>query len=321
MSGPPLIRAVVLDDDLEVAARLADWGRLDGRVDVIFHSERLSGADLRSALMPAHIVCLMRERTALTASLIASLPNLRLIVTTGMKNDAVDMAAAAQRRITVCGTESDYSAPVEITVALMLALARAVPSNDVSVRAGGWRTRAGVGLRGQRLGLLGLGRIGRGVAAVGVALGMDVVAWSPHLDDRRAAEAGVRRVESAELWSTSDVVSVHLRLGPGTAGLVGAAELAAMKPTALLVNTSRGEIVDTQALVGALRTGDIAGAAMDVFDTEPPAPDDPLLWMPNVVLSPHVGYVTEANLRLFYTQTVEDIEAYLAGAPVRVLTT
>lgn len=319
MSGLPLIHAVVLDDDLHVAPGLADWRTLDGRVHVTFLHERLSGEQLLPQLREANVVCLMRERTAFSADVIGALPNLRLIVTTGMKNDAIDMAAASERGVTVCGTESDYTAPVELTVALMLALARSVPANDASVRAGGWRTRAGVGLRGRRLGLLGLGRIGAGVAAAAIALGMDVVAWSSNLDDERAAAVGVRRVQPAELWSTSDIISVHLRLGPRTVGLVGAEELAAMKPTALLVNTSRGEIIDTEALVDALRTGGIAGAALDVYDSEPPEPDDPLLLMPNVVLSPHVGYVTEANLRLFYEQTLEDIEAFLAGAPVRVL--
>jgi phosphoglycerate dehydrogenase-like enzyme len=261
----------------------------------------------------------MRERTPIGADLLARLPRLRLLVTTGMANPSIDMAAAAARGVVVCGTGGLASPTAELTWSLILALLRHVPEEDARMRAGGWQATVGTELAGHTLGVIGLGRLGRRVAAVGLAFEMPVIAWSQNLvaDDARAL--GVEPVTRDELLARADVVTIHLRLSDRTRGLVGAAELARMRPSAVLVNTSRGPIVDESALVAALRDGTIAGAALDVYDTEPLPPGHALRTAPNTVLTPHLGYVTTGTYERYYRDAVEDIAAFARGAPVRVL--
>jgi phosphoglycerate dehydrogenase-like enzyme len=261
----------------------------------------------------------MRERTPLPATVLERLPNLRLLVTTGMQNAAIDVVAAHAAGIVVSGTGSVAAATAELTWALILAAARHIPVHDRSVRAGGWQRELGVALAGRRLGVIGLGKNGAAVARIGLAFGMDVVAWSQNLTAERAAEVGVGHVAFEELLSSSDVVTIHLRLSERTQRLIGAAELARMRPTAILVNTSRGPIIDEAALVRALEDGRIGGAALDVYDEEPLPANHPLRSAPRTVLSPHTGYSTDENLRRFYEETVEDIAAYQAGSPIRTL--
>jgi phosphoglycerate dehydrogenase-like enzyme len=309
----------VLDDYAGVALELADWSRLQaqGRVDVF--ADHVVDADaLTQRLAPYEAVVLMRERTPLPAAVIDRLGRLRLIVTTGRRNPVIDVAAANRRGIVVSHTDGISSSTVELTWALILAHSRHLVGEVGALRAGGWQSTLGRDLAGARLGVLGLGRIGGKVAEVGVAFGMDVLAWSRTLTPEKAAESGAASVTFDELLDRSDVVTVHLPLNAQTRHLLGAAALATMKPTALLVNTSRGPIIDGVALREALAAGRLAGAAIDVFDVEPPV-DDPLLGTPGVLATPHLGYVTTNGLRVFYAGAVEDIEAYLSGAPIRVV--
>ncbi|KIF04253.1 2-hydroxyacid dehydrogenase, partial [Streptomyces sp. RSD-27] len=273
---------------------------------------RLSGYD---------ILVTLRERVPFPASLLERLPRLRLLVASGMRNSVIDYAAAGRAGVTVCGTASSSTPPVELTWALLLGLARGLVTENTALREGGpWQQTVGTDLAGSRLGLLGLGRIGARVARIGLAFGMDVAAWSPNLTEERAAAEGVALAPSKEaLLAGSDFVSVHLALGERTRGLIGAAELALMRPTARLVNTSRSAIVDQEALLEALRTGRIAGAGLDVFDTEPLPADHPLRTAPNLLATPHLGYVTRSNYATYYGEAVEDVLAFLDGAPVRVL--
>jgi phosphoglycerate dehydrogenase-like enzyme len=298
---------------------MADWGALAGHEISVFDVPFRSEDEAAAALAPFEVVCAMRERTAFPATLLARLPALRLLVTTGMGNASIDMAAAAGRGITVCGTEGSGVSTGELTWGLIHAVLRHIPTEDANVRAGGWMTTIGRGLAGRRLGVLGLGRIGTAVARVGAAFDMDVVAWSPNLTPERAAAGGAALVSREELFATADVLTIHLVLSDTTRGLVGAVELAAMKPDAILVNTSRGPIVDETALLDALERGALAGAGLDVFGREPLPVDSPLRRAPRTVLTPHLGYVTEEVYRVFYAQTVEAVVAYAAGAPVRVL--
>ena len=320
--GAMKLRCAVLDDYQGVALASADWSALADRVDVRVLHEHLTDRDaLVAALEDCEILVVMRERTPMDAELLDRLPRLRLLVTSGMRNASIDLAAAARHGITVCGTTSSAEPPVELTWALILGLARHVRAEAQGLREGGpWQSTVGTDLAGRTLGLLGLGRIGSRVARVGLAFGMDVLAWSPHLTDERAAEHGVRRAaDKRELMAGSDIVSLHLVLSDRTRGIVGEDELRAMRPTARLVNTSRAGLVDGEALLRALREGWIAGAGLDVFATEPLPADDPLRTLPNVLALPHLGYVTEANYARFHGGAVEDIEAWLAGAPIREL--
>ncbi|WP_394428430.1 D-2-hydroxyacid dehydrogenase family protein [Streptomyces sp. SGAir0957] len=317
-----MLRCAVLDDFQDVARGSADWARLADRVDVRFLHDHLTAHDaLVEAIGDCEILIVMRERTPFPAELFARLPKLRLLITSGMRNASIDLGAAAAHGVTVCGTPSGSEPPVELTWALLLGLARGVVTENDNLRSGGpWQSTLGADLHGRRLGLLGLGKIGARVARVGAAFGMDVAAWSRNLTAERAAEVGVTLAASKEeLLATSDFVSVHLVLSERTRGLVGAAELRRMRPTAYLVNTSRAAIVDQEALVRALREGWIAGAGSDVFETEPLPLDDPLRTAPNFLGLPHLGYVTRRNYDGYFQGAVEDIEAYLAGSPVRTL--
>jgi phosphoglycerate dehydrogenase-like enzyme len=313
-------RVAVLDDYGSVGGDLGPWERLDGRAEVAFFGDHLVGEDaLATRLEPFDVIVAMRERTPLPRSLLERLPALRLIVTTGMGNASIDLAAAGACGVTVCGTASRGGGPVELTWALILGLVRNLREEDAAVRAGGWQQAVGGDLEGRQLGLLGLGRLGTRVAAVGSAFGMRVVAWSAHLTDAAADAAGARRVELDELLRTSHVVSIHLRLSDRTRGLLGRRELGLLRPDAILVNTSRGPIVEEGALVDVLRSGAIAGAGLDVFDSEPLPAEHPLRTAPRTLLTPHLGYVTEETFRTMFADAVEDIEAYLDGEPVRVL--
>ncbi|MFF3316707.1 D-2-hydroxyacid dehydrogenase family protein [Streptomyces sp. NPDC003035] len=315
-------RCAVLDDYQGVALSSADWSPLAGRVDVRVLREHLTDRDaLVAAIEDCEIVVVMRERTPMDAQVLKRLPRLRLIVTSGMRNASIDLAAAAGFGITVCGTASSSEPPAELTWALILGLARHVRTEAQALREGGpWQSTVGTDLAGRTLGLVGLGKIGGRVARVGLAFGMDVLAWSPNLTEARAAEHGVALAPGKrELMERSDIVSLHMVLSDRTRGLIGEAELGAMRPSAYLVNTSRADLVDGEALLRALREGRIAGAGLDVFATEPLAPEDPLRSLPNVLALPHLGYVTEGNYGRYFGQAVENIEAFLAGSPVRTL--
>jgi phosphoglycerate dehydrogenase-like enzyme len=316
-----MMRVAILDDYQEAALSLADWQSLHPAVQIESFSHHIADEDeLARRLHVFDIVVAMRERTPFPASLFARLPNLRLLVTSGMRNAAIDLAAASAHSVTVCGTDMLAHPTAELTWGLILGFCRSIPREALAMRNGLWQTTLGVGVHGKTLGIVGLGKLGTQVAKVGKAFGMEVIAWSQNLSDERAAEAGARRVEKAELFAAADIVSIHLVLSERTRGIVGAAELARMKPTALLVNTSRGPIVDEAALLATLEGRRIAGAAIDVYGTEPLPADHKLRQMPNTVLTPHLGYVTAENYRLVYRQTVEAIRAYLDGKPIRVLT-
>jgi phosphoglycerate dehydrogenase-like enzyme len=317
------MKIVVLDDYQRVAREFGPFDSLaDAEVEVL-HEHLTDPGELAAALHGAEVVVAMRERTPFPAETFDRLPGLRLLVTTGMANAAVDLAAAAAHGVTVSGTAMSGSAKTsnttELTWALILAVRRHVVAEDRALRDGHWQTTIGTDLGGSTLGVLGLGRLGTQVARIGQAFDMRVIAWSENLTPQRAAEAGATWVPKAELFAASDVLTVHLKLSERTTGLVGAADLAAMKPSAVLINTSRGPIVDQGALVGALTAGTIAGAGLDVYDIEPLPPDNPLRTAPNTVLLPHLGYVTERAYRTMYEQVVEDIVAWRAGRPVRVL--
>ncbi|MCM4076479.1 D-2-hydroxyacid dehydrogenase family protein [Paractinoplanes hotanensis] len=317
------MKIVVLDDYQRVARAYGDFDSLP-EADVEVVHEHIADRDaLVAALRDAEVVVAMRERTAFPAEVFERLPQLRLLVTTGMANAAVDFAAAAAHGVTISGTtmygNTKSSNTAELTWALILACRRHVVTEDRALRDGRWQITVGTDLAGSTLGVLGLGRMGTQVARIGQAFDMRVIAWSENLTAERAAEAGATLVSRDELFAGSDVLTVHLKLSERTTGLIGAAEFAAMKPSAVLVNTSRGPIVDEAALVAALIAGSIAGAGLDVYNVEPLPPGNPLRGAPRTVLLPHLGYVTEASLRGMYQQVVEDIAAWQAGAPVRVL--
>ncbi|MFE0042654.1 D-2-hydroxyacid dehydrogenase family protein [Streptomyces albireticuli] len=316
------LRCAVLDDFQSVATTIADWSPLAGKVDVVSFPDHFgSEGELAVALAEFDIVITLRERVPFPASLLARLPRLRLLVASGMRNSVIDYAAARAQGVTVCGTTSSSTPPVELTWALLLGLARGIVPEAEAFRDGGrWQSTVGTDLHGRRLGLLGLGKIGSRVAQVGLAFGMDVIAWSQNLTKERTDEVGTALAATKEeLLESSDFVSVHLALSDRTRGLVGAAELARMRPTAYLINTSRAAIIDQDALLSALRAGTIAGAGVDVFDTEPLPADHPMRTAPRLLATPHLGYVTRANYERYYGQAIQDIQAFLAGAPIRLL--
>lgn len=314
------LRIAVLDD-YQGLADTVDWSPVPRPVQITAIREHIApGPALTEALAGHEVVVAMRERTPLDATLLADLPDLKLLVTTGPFNAAIDVAAAHRLGITVSGTGGAITPTVEHTWALVLGLQRHLVIEDRRIRDGLWQSTVGSDLHGATLGLVGVGRIGSRVAAIGAAFGMKVIAWSPNLTDERAAKAGVARVDRDTLFTGADVVSLHMVLADSTRGLVGSTELAAMKPTAILVNTSRGGLIDEPALVEALRSNRIRGAALDVYQQEPLPADSALASLPNTLLTPHLGYVTETVMSIFYRDIVEDIAAYCAGAPVRLVT-
>lgn len=312
----------ILDDYQSVALASADWSAVQARFDVASISEHIGDDnELVRRLVDSEVVVVMRERTPFPADLLAHLPKLKLLVTTGLKNASIDVAAANAHGVTVCGTGGTGSAVPELTLGLIIALTRNFMQEDAAVRAGGWQHTIGPGLAGSTLGVIGLGRLGVPVATLAQAFGMSVIAWSPNLTQARADPHHVRSVSKQELFADSDVITIHMPLSEASKGIVGAPELALMKPSAYLVNTSRGPIVDEAALVDALRDRRIAGAGLDVFDTEPLPPDHPLRSLPNTLLLPHIGYVTTDNYAGWFAQVVEDILAWSDGQPLRVLQT
>lgn len=309
-----MLTVAVLDDYQTAAEGLAEWPP-----DVRFFHDHVTGDELVERLAEFEAVVAMRERTPLPRTVLERLPQLKLVVTTGMRNASIDLAAARDLGITVSGTPGSGAATIEIAWGLILSLTRNIPREDRALREGSWQQTIGTDLAGCTLGLVGLGRLGRAMVPVARAFGMDVLAWSQNLTDEAAAEAGVTRVEKIELFERSDIVSVHYVLSDRSRGLVGADELDAMKSGAYLVNTSRGPIVDTAALVEALADGRIGGAGLDVYDEEPLPADHPLRNLTNTVLTPHLGYVTMNTYQQWYGAAADAIRAYVAGQPINVL--
>jgi len=318
------MRLSILDDYQGVALDMADWAPVRAR-GIEIAVERFPFADAKDvvrSLADSEIVAAMRERTAFPKSIVDRLPKLKLLITTGMRNASFDMAALRDRGVTVCGTGGPGGGnedTAELAWGLILGAARRIAEDHAFMRHGGWQTRIGHRVAGKTLGLLGLGRLGSAVARVGLAFGMQAIAWSQNLTAEKAAEQGVERVEKDELFRRADILSVHLVLSDRSRGLVGAREIGLMKPSSILVNTSRGPICDTAAVIEALKGGRLAYAGLDVYDQEPLPLNHPLRTAPNVILTPHIGYVTEENYRSSYPQIVENILGYLDGKPIRVI--
>jgi len=313
------LRCAILDDYYDTALTLADWARLGDRVDVTaFTHPFTSEQDAASALADFEIICAMRERTAFPSSLFAALPKLKLLITSGMRNAAVDMEAAKERGVVVCGTQYGRDPTAALTMALILELTRKVGRENARMHAGEpWQKLGGVEIEGKTLGVVGLGRLGSKIAELAKAFGMNVIAWSPNLTAERCKEVGVAQATKEELFATADIITIHVVLSPRSRGMVGRDDLARMKETAYLVNTSRGPLVDEAALLEVLQQKKIAGAGIDVFSVEPLPVDHPFRKLDNLVLTPHLGYVTEESFRSHYGQMVECIDAWFKGDPPR----
>ena len=316
-----MLQGAILDDYQSVSQKVADWSPVTKDVNFKVFTEALGGPDkVIAALKDCNIVCLMRERTSFGKDVIDALPNLKLIVTSGMRNAAIDIAAAAARGIPVCGTESLGPPTAELTFGLMLELARQMGVENARLKAGArWQSTLGIDLYGKTLGILGLGKLGTRVARIANAMDMKVIAWSQNLTAEKAQGAGATLVSKEELLRQSDFVTIHMQLSARTRGLIGAAELALMKPTAFFINTSRGPIADEKAIEAVLKAKKIAGAAIDVYNEEPLPIEHPFRYLDNIVITPHLGYVTAENYKRFYGHMVEDIRAWLDGKPVRVI--
>jgi phosphoglycerate dehydrogenase-like enzyme len=313
------VQIAVIDDWQDVARDVVDWSALDSIGEVSFvHDYPADNETLAKRLGAFEVICVMRERTRFDADLLRQLPKLKLLVTGGMRNAALDLKAAAELGIQVCGTDSYKHAAPELTWALIMAATRNLVVEANALRAGKWQQGLGGDLHGKTLAILGLGSIGKRIAQFGQVFGMRVIAWSENLTPERAAEAGVTYVSKQELFEQADVLSVHLVLSERSRGLVDAQALAWMKPSALLVNTARGPIVDEAALIKALQKNRLAGAALDVFDVEPLPVNHPFRTLENVLATPHVGYVSQQNYQLFFSQMIEDIQAWSAGEPIRL---
>ena len=313
------MKIALLDDWQNNASSFADFARLSTDHQLDIYTDTISGPELIERLYPYDIILAMRERTGLRADVLSQLPNLKAIITCGMRNAAIDLDYCKTNHITVCGTESPGHATAELAMMLVGMLARQLYLSAQSMASGGWQVSTGRDLRGARLGILGLGRLGSQVAGLGKAFGMEVQAWSQNLTAESCAEQGVIYASRDEFFATSDFISIHLKLSDRVTGLVGATELEQMKSDACIVNTSRAPIIDQSALYKALQQGRIGGAALDVFDTEPLPADDPFRGLPNVILTPHIGYVTTETMRVFYGGILESLEAFLIGKPIRML--
>lgn len=315
-----MVQIAILDDYQHAALSSADWSPVQARATVTVFDDHVEDLDLLvERLTPFEAICVMRERTPLTAEILGRLPNLRFIGSNAPHNGSIDLEAAKSHGIVVSSTGGRANGAPELTWALILAAARNIPDEVRSLRSGSWQTSVGNDLNGKTLGIAGLGRVGQQVATVGRAFGMDVIAWSENLTDEKALAAGVRRVGKEALFRASDWLTLHLVLSPRTANLVGAAELAWMKPSAWLVNTSRGPLVTETALIDALRRKAIAGAALDVFDSEPLSVGHPFRTLPNVVATPHLGFVTRDTFAIFQGETVENLLAWMDGKPIRLM--
>jgi phosphoglycerate dehydrogenase-like enzyme len=319
MQNDEAVQIAILDDYQGVALQSADWSSLKGDAKItVFRDHLTDPAALVERLKPFDVLCVMRERTPLTRELLDQLPNLKLIASTGFRNASIDLAAANQRGITVCNTGYSSHGAIEMTWALILAMLRNVPAEFASVQRGQWQTSIGGDLKGKTLGLVGLGNIGASMAKIAQAFGMKVLAWSQNLTLESAEKQGAQLVSKEELFSTADIISVHLVLSQRSRGIVAAAEFGLMKPTAYFVNTSRGPLVDESALIHALESRSIAGAALDVYEIEPLPASHPYRSLERLLVSPHIGFVTEETYKIFYRDTVENIAAWLKGTPVRV---
>lgn len=316
-----MTKVAILDDYQNEALNMADWSVLPDDVKFTVFNEPFGDLEQAAlALGSFDIICIMRERTRFPRAMFERLSNLKLLVTSGMHNAVIDLDAAKACGVTVCGTQSPAHATVEMTWGLILSLTRNIPTEERNMREGRWQTTLGVDIKGKVLGIIGLGRIGSQVAIIGKAFGMKVIAWSENLTDQRCAEIGVVRAMSREeLLRAADVISIHMKYSERTHALVGAEELALMKPAAFLVNASRGPIIDEQALLETLNAGAIGGAAIDVYSNEPMPADHPMRSCPNCVITPHIGYVTEETYRIFYGETVNAVQAHLAGSPIHIL--
>jgi phosphoglycerate dehydrogenase-like enzyme len=293
---------------------------LPPHVSVTVFNDHIDGGALVQRLTPFDVLVVTRERTPLPRSLIEKLPNLKLVVTAGMRNLGIDLAASRERGVPVCGTGSGSSTTAELAWGLIISVARHIPEEDKALREGKWQRTIGITLKNKTLGILGLGKLGTQVARIGLAFGMKPIAWSQNLTAERAAEAGCTRVDKADLFRRADVLTIHLLMSERTRGIVGREEFALMKPSAILINTARAAIVDETALIEALTSGKIAGAGIDVYSKEPLPPDAPIRRAPNTVLTPHLGYVTRETYEIYFPEALEDIEAWLAGKPIRIIT-
>ena len=316
------VRCAILDDYQNVTLKVADWSKVKSDLDIKVFNEHLGGPDkVIAALKGFAIVVAMRERTGFPKQVIDALPDLKLLITTGMRNASIDTEAAKARGVTVCGTPNFGNPTSGIAIGLILELTRHIGYENARLHAGAtWQTTIGPDLEGMMLGVLGLGRLGTHTAAIAKAFGMKVIAWSQNLTPEKSAAAGVGYVSKDDLFRQSDFITIHIVLSPRSRGLVGAKELGLMKSSAFIINTSRGPIIDELVLIAALRDKKIAGAGLDVFDNEPLPLDHPFRKMDNVVITPHLGYVTEQNYRHYFTGVVEDIRGFLDGKPVRVMT-
>ena len=315
------LRCAILDDYLNLALGVADWSKVSDRIDItVFNQPFASPEAAASALKDFEIICAMRERTPFPRALFAALPKLKLLITSGMRNAAIDMEAAKDHKVVLCGTQFGRDPTAPLTMGLILELTRNIGRENARMHAGeALQKFVGIEIEGRTLGVIGLGKLGSKVAGMAKAFGMNVIAWSPNLTPERCKEVGVGYATKEELFSTADIVTIHVVLGPRSRGLVGAAELARMKPTSYLVNTARGPIVDEAALLETMQQKKIAGAAIDVYSVEPLPVDHPFRKLDNMVLTPHLGYVTEDSFRNHYRQMVEGIDAWFKGEPLRKL--
>lgn len=314
------MRVAILDDYQNVALTMADWSKIGAAADITVFNDHVDALDaVADRLAPFDVIAMMRERTPFPSQLIGNLPNLKLLVTAGMRNLSIDLAAATDHGVVVSGTENVGVTTAELAWGLILGLARKIPEEDKATRAGHWQTSVGMSVADKTLGIVGLGKVGSHVAKIGLAFGMNVIAWSQNLTHERCVESGVQLASKEELFRKSDFISVHLVLSDRTRGLVGRDEFSLMKPSAYLVNTARGPIVQQDALIEALESGAIGGAGIDVYDSEPLPPGHPMRTLPRSIITPHLGFVTDTNYKLWYGQIVEDIEAWMAGEPIRVL--
>jgi phosphoglycerate dehydrogenase-like enzyme len=313
------ISVAILDDFQNVTRELADWKRLPPHVNVTIFNEHFQSEELIRRISPFDVLVITRERTPFPRRVVERLPKLKLLVTAGSRNLGIDLAACRDHGVLVCGTEAGSSPTAELAWGLILSVARHIAEEDRNLRSGRWQSTIGFALKDKTLGILGLGRLGSQMARIGLAFGMKIIAWSQNLTAERAADSGALFVEKSELFGAADVLTIHLLLSDRTRGLVGRNEIALMKKNAILINTARAAIVDEAALVEALVAGRIAGSGLDVYSCEPLPPNAPILKAPNTVLTPHLGYVTRETYGIYFPQALEDIEAWLKGAPIRVV--